>query len=116
MNQLKMSMLAMLAVAGLMLAAALLPSPRAAAEPTLGEWASSLPTDSDRQLAAMIAVQVAAVALDVAVEAVAPDRISASGAAAAVEPPEPARRPLQTIRPMMPFYSFASAPARTRES
>ena len=91
---------------------ALSPEPARAAEPGLFEWATSLSDDDQHRLAALLAVKVAAAALDLTITTLASERPAASPPAAVRTP----RQPVRTTRPLMPFYSFASAANRTRES
>jgi len=106
------ALLAITVAAGLWLGTgAMAPEPPRDAEPGLFEWATSLSSDDQHRLAAVLAVKVAAAALDLTVTTLAGERPASRPPAAAAP-----RQPVRATRPLMPFYSFASTANRTRES
>ena len=106
------ALLAIVVATGLWLGVGALSPQPPPAEPGLFEWAQSLSADDQQRLAAVLAVKVAAAALDLTVTSLAGERPNAGMPAANAAERPPAR----SSRPLMPFYSFASSTNRAQES
>jgi hypothetical protein len=94
------------------------PVKQASASQDLLAWVASQPLERDEhRLALLLAVRVSAMAIDTLAAEMSRTPIETDPVAAALDvAAPPTRRGSRPARPMMPFYSFASAMPRPQES